>query len=99
MDTIAFWIAVIGYLAVWCGLFSPLTWLIRTVWRVPNDRAERVAFSVCYIGAVLVMMGPLMVIMASNPFLRFPAEVLAGSHERCSTSWCSKLLAVVERPG
>jgi len=46
-----------------------------------------------------MMMGPLMVIMASNPFLRFPAEVLAGSHERCSTSWCSKLLAVVERPG
>jgi len=98
MDTIAFWLAVIAYIAIWCGIFSPLTWLIRTVGRVSNDHAKRVAFSACYVGAVLVIVGPLMVIVANNPSLRFPTEVLGAFHERCSASWCSKLLAAVEQP-
>jgi len=99
MDTIAFWLADIAYIAIWSSIFSPLTWLIRTVGRTSNDYAKRVAFSACYVGAVLVIVGPLMVIVANNPSLHFPAEVLDGFHERCSASWCSKLLAVVKRPG
>jgi len=97
MDTIAFWLAVIGYIAVWCCIFGPFSWLIRTVWRVSDDRAERIAFSACYVGAVLVIVGPLVVIVANNPYLRFPTEVLDAFYERCSDNWCSKLLAVVEQ--
>lgn len=66
--------------------------------RVSNDHAEKIAFSACYVGAVLVIVGPLVVIVANNPSLRFPGEVLDPFHERCSPSWCSRLLAVVEQP-
>ena len=99
MDTIAFWLAVIAYVAVWCAIFSPLAWLIRTVGGVSIGRARTMAFSVCYVGAVLAIIGPLLVIASNNPFLRFPAEAAtAASHERCSSYWCSTLLAVLERP-
>jgi len=66
--------------------------------RIPNDHAERIAFSACYFGAVLVIAGPLLIIIANNPSLRFPAAVLDAFHERCPGGWCSKLLAVVEWP-
>ena len=99
MDTIAFWLAVVGYIAVWCGIFDPLAWLIRTVGHVSNKRAEAMAFSACYVGAVLGIVGPLMVIAANNPSLRFPAEgILEAFHERCPADWCSQLLAVIDRP-
>ena len=99
MDTIAFWLTVGGYIAVWCGIFGPLAWLIRTVARVSNKRAETMAFSACYIGAVLGIVGPLMVIAANNPSFRFPAGgILKTFHERCPAGWCSQLLAVIDRP-
>ena len=99
MDTIAFWLAVIAYVAVWCAIFSPLAWLIRAVGAVSIGRARAMAFSVCYLGALLAIIGPLLVVTANNPFLRFPAEAAtAASHERCSSYWCSTLLAVLERP-
>jgi len=99
MDTIAFWLAVIGYIAVWCGIFSPMAWLIRKLCRVSNGRAETIAFSACYFGAVFGVVGPLMVIVvANNSSLRFPAgEVLDALHERCPATWCSQLLVVVDR--
>ena len=94
MDTIAFWLAVIAYVAVWCAIFGPVAWLIRTVGRVSIGRAKTMAFSVCYLGAVLAIAGPLLVVAANNPFLRFPAATdTTAFHERCST-----LLAVLERP-
>ncbi len=99
MYTIAFWFAIIGYIAVWCAIFSPLAWLIRTVGRASNDHAERIAFFACYVGAVLMIVGPLVVIVANNPSLRFPGEVLDTFHERCSASWCSKLLAWIIHEG
>jgi len=99
MNTIAFWLAVIGYVAVWCGIFSPLAWLIRTVGRVSKDCAERTAFSACYLGAVLAVLGPLLVIGANNPSFRVPTgEVVGPLHERCPAHWCSNLLAVLNRP-
>jgi len=98
MDTIAFWLAVVGYIAVWCGVFGPLAWLIRTVGRMSNKRAETMAFSACYVGAVLGIVGPLMVIAANNPSLRFPAGgILEAFHEHCPADWCSQLLAVIDR--
>lgn len=98
MDTIAFWLAVIAYVAVWCAIFSPLAWLIRIVGRVSIGRAKTMAFSVCYLGAVLAIVGPLLVVAANNPSFRLPAEAdAAASHERCSSYWCSKLLAVLEK--
>ena len=100
MDTITFWLAVIAYVAAWCGIFSPVAWLIRTVGRVSNERARTMAFSACYLGAVLAVMGPLLVVAANNPSFRFPAGKARGaSHERCSAHWCSTLLAVLDRPG
>ena len=99
MDTIAFWLAAMAYVAVWCAIFSPLAWLIRTVGGVPIGRARAMAFSMCYFGAMLAIIEPLLAVAASNPFLRFPAEAAtAASHERCSSYWCSTLLAVLERP-
>lgn len=99
MDTIAFWLAVIAYVAVWCAIFSPLAWLIRTVGRVSVGRAKTMAFTVCYLGAVLVIAGPLLVVAANNPSFRFPtATDTTASHERCSSYWCSTLLAALERP-
>ena len=99
MDTIAFWLAVIAYVAVWCAIFSPVVWLIRTVGRVSIGRAKTMAFSVCYFGAVLAIVGPLLVVAANNSSFRFPtAAATAASHERCSSYWCSTLLAVLERP-
>lgn len=98
MDTIAFWLAVIGYIGVWIGVFSPLAWLIRKVRSISADHTKRIAFSACYFGAVLAIMGPLTLIVANNPSLRFPTEVLDAFYERCPANWCSKLLAVAERP-
>ena len=99
MDTIAFWLAVIAYVAAWCAIFSPLAWLIRAVGGVSVGRARTMAFSACYLGAVLAIIGPLLVVAANNPFLRFPAEAAAAaSNKRCSSYWCSTLLAVLERP-
>jgi hypothetical protein len=101
MDTIAlaFWLAVIAYVAVWCAIFSPLAWLIRTMGGVSIGRARTMAFFACYLGAVLAVVGPLLVVAANNPSFRFPAgAATAVSHERCSSYWCSTLLAVLERP-
>jgi len=99
MDTIAFWLAVVGYIAIWCGIFGPLAWLIRTVGRMLNKRAETMAFSACYVGAVLGIVGPLMVIAANNPSLRFAAGgILEAFHERCPADWCSQLLALIDHP-
>ena len=99
MHTIAFWLAVLGYIAVWCGIFGPLAWLIRTVGRVSNKRAETMAFSACYVGAVLGIVGPLTVIAANNPSLHFPAGgILDAFYERCPADWCSQLLAATDRP-
>lgn len=99
MDTPPFGLAVLGYVAVWCGIVGPLAWLVRVVGRVSPDRAEEIAFAACYCGAVLAILAPLLVVAANNPALRFPTgEVLAGLHERCSARWCSPLLAVVEQP-
>ncbi len=99
MNTIAFWLAVIAYVAVWCGIFSPLAWLIRAVGRVSNERARTMAFSACYLGAVLAIVGPLLIVAANNPSFRLPAgEAMGAFHERCSAYWCSTLLAVLERP-
>lgn len=98
MDTIAFWLAVVGYIAVWCAVFSPLAWLIQAVGRLPKPRAETIAFSACYVGAVFAAVVPLLVIAANNPSFRLPAEVLEALQERCPAGWCSKLLAGVERP-
>ena len=99
MDMIAFWLAVVGYIAVWCGIFGPLAWLIRTIARMSDKRAEAMAFSASYVGAVLGIVGPLMLIAANNPSLCFPAgRILEIFHERCPADWCSQLLAVIERP-
>ena len=99
MDTIAFWLAVIAYVAVWCAIFSPLAWLIQTVGRVSIERARRMAYSACYFGAVLAIIGPLLVVAANNPSFRFPADVdTAALNERCSSYWCSTLLAVLGWP-
>lgn len=99
MDTIAFWLAVIAYVAVWCAIFSPVAWLIRTVGWVSVGRAKAMAFSVCYLGAVLAIVGPLLVVAANNPSFRLStAADTAASYERCSSYWCSTLLAVLERP-
>ncbi len=100
MDTIAFWLAVIAYVAAWCGIFSPVAWLIRTVGRVSNERARTMAFSACYLGAVLAVLGPLLVVAANNPSFRLPAgKAREAFHERCSAHWCSTLLAVLDQPG
>ena len=99
MDTIAFWLAVMAYVAVWCAIFSSLAGLIHMLGGVSRGRARTVAFSVCYLGAVLAIIMPLLVVAVNNPFLRFSAEVAtAASHERCSSYSCSTLLAVLERP-
>ena len=99
MDAMNFWLAVIAYVAVWCALLSPLAWLIRMVGGVSMGRARTMAFSVCYLGALLAIIGPLLVVAMNNPFLRLPAEAAtAAPHERCFSYWCSTLLAVLERP-
>ncbi len=99
MDTLPFGLAVLGYIAAWCGIFGPLAGLVRMVGRVSPDRAKEIASAACYIGAVLAVLAPLLVAAANNPALRFPTgEVLDALHERCPARWCSPLLTVVEQP-
>ena len=65
------YLAVIGYIAVWCGIGAALRHFIQRVCLLPRYRADTVTLVVCFAGASLGLCVPLLIHLANSPFCCF----------------------------